>query len=67
MAAATALLDRGYGKPLQAFQLDGTFAAKKLHELSDEELAILEARLASDSCYIERMTGPDLSRQRNSE
>ena len=47
LAAATALLDRGYGKPLQAFQLDGTFAAKKLHELSDEELGILETRLAS--------------------
>lgn len=47
LAAANALLDRGYGKPLQAFQLDGTFAAKKLHELSDEELAILETRLAS--------------------
>jgi hypothetical protein len=47
LAAATALLDRGYGKPLQAFQIDGAFAAKKLNELSDVELATLEARLAS--------------------
>jgi len=47
LAAASALLDRGYGKPLQALQIDGAFAAKKLHELSDVELATLEARLAS--------------------
>lgn len=47
LGAAEAILSRGWGKPIQALQIDGGFAAKKLNELSDAELAQLEERLAS--------------------
>ena len=47
LAAAIALLDRGYGKPLQAVQLDSDLMRKKLTEMSDADLAVLEQRLAS--------------------
>jgi len=43
LAAAIALLDRGYGKPLQ--MIDAMLLQKKISELSPEELATLEARL----------------------
>jgi hypothetical protein len=43
LAAARELLDRGYGRPVQA--LDLLSAGKKLSELSSDELAAFEARL----------------------
>jgi hypothetical protein len=43
--AAEALLSRGWGKPIQAFQVDGRFMTKKLTELNPEELLDLEKRL----------------------
>lgn len=46
LAAATALLDRGYGKPVQ--MIDALLMGRKLSELSPEELASLEARLMTD-------------------
>jgi hypothetical protein len=45
--AAEAILSRGWGKPTQAFQIDGNFANRKLNELSNEELAAFEKRLAN--------------------
>ncbi len=45
--AAEAILNRGWGRPVQAFQIDGHFATKKLSELSKGELAKLEERLTS--------------------
>lgn len=45
LAAASALLDRGYGKPVAAIDL--ITAGKKLSELSTLELEALEARLVS--------------------
>jgi hypothetical protein len=45
--AAVAILDRGWGRPVQAFQVDGNFANRKLNELSNEELAAFEKRLAN--------------------
>jgi chemotaxis receptor (MCP) glutamine deamidase CheD len=45
LAAANALLDRGYGRPVQA--IDMITAGKKLSELTPEELAAFEARLMS--------------------
>lgn len=45
LAAANSLLDRGYGRPVQA--IDMITAGKKLSELTAEELAALEARLVS--------------------
>jgi Family of unknown function (DUF5681) len=45
--AAAAILDRGWGRPVQAFQVDGHFANRKLNELSAAELAEFEKRLAN--------------------
>jgi len=45
LAAATALLDRGYGKPVQA--IDMLAVGKKLSEMTPEELENFEARLIS--------------------
>jgi hypothetical protein len=45
--AAEAILSRGWGRPIQAFQVDGNFANRKLNELSNEELAAFEKRLAN--------------------
>jgi hypothetical protein len=45
--AAEAILSRGWGRPVQAFQVDGQFANRKLNELSAAELAEFEKRLAN--------------------
>lgn len=48
VSAATAILDRGYGKPAQAIKHSGAVGAydpAKLAELSDEELAAFELLL----------------------
>ena len=45
--AAEAILSRGWGRPVQAFQVDGQFANRKLNELTNEELAAFERRLAN--------------------
>jgi hypothetical protein len=45
--AAEAILSRGWGRPVQAFQVDGQFANRKLNELNNEELAAFEKRLAN--------------------
>jgi hypothetical protein len=45
--AAEAILSRGWGRSVQAFQIDSQFAAKKLNELNENELAHFEARLAT--------------------
>ena len=45
--AAEAILSRGWGRSVQAFQIDSHFAAKKLNELTEIELAQFEAQLAS--------------------
>jgi hypothetical protein len=52
---AEAILSRGWGRPIQAFQVDGQFANGKLNELTNEELAAFEKRLAN--------TEPQLSPQ----
>ena len=46
-AAATALLDRGYGRPAQSLDLQLTADAitKRLSDMSDAELAALEQRM----------------------
>ena len=45
--AAEAILSRGWSRPVQAFQIDGHFANRKLNELSADELAEFEKRLAN--------------------
>jgi hypothetical protein len=45
--AAEAILSRGWGRSVQAFQIDSHFATKKPNELNQNELAQFEARLAS--------------------
>jgi hypothetical protein len=49
VAAATALLDRGYGRPTQSLEmtLDRALIDKKISELTPAELEIFEARLAA--------------------
>jgi hypothetical protein len=46
LAAAMCLLDRGFGKPTQA--IDIIMLGKKISELSNEELAELNARLVTN-------------------
>jgi hypothetical protein len=45
--AAEAILSRGWGRSVQAFQIDSHFAAKKLNEMTENELTQFESRLAS--------------------
>ena len=45
--AAEAILSRGWGRPVQAFQVDGNSANRKLNELSNAELAAFEKQLAN--------------------
>jgi hypothetical protein len=60
--AAEAILSRGWGRPVQAFQVDGQFANRKLNELNNEELAAFEKRIdlvttklfTLVTCYAER-------------
>lgn len=49
VAAATALLDRGFGRPIVSIemQLDEGLLNKKLSEMTPEELAAFEARLVA--------------------
>jgi len=47
LAAATALLDRGYGRPVQA--IDMLTVGKKLSEMTPDELESFEARLVSSA------------------
>jgi hypothetical protein len=49
LGAAREILDRAFGRPIQALQVDGTFATKKLSELTDVELAEVATRLAATS------------------
>ena len=48
-AAATALLDRGYGRPAQSLDLHLSADAitKRLSDMTDAELAALEARMVA--------------------
>jgi len=47
VSAATAILDRAFGKPTQSVEMtmDSGVIQKKLNELTDAELAVVEARL----------------------
>jgi hypothetical protein len=45
LRAAEIVLDRGWGKSVQAVQVDGQFLAKKLSEMSDAELQAFEQKL----------------------
>jgi hypothetical protein len=45
LSAAEAILSRGWGKPVQAFQVDGRFLTKKLADLTPEEIQALEKRI----------------------
>src|SRR5262249_42015111 len=48
LSAAEVILDRGWGKAVQALQVDTKFAEKKLSELNPAELQELEERLSLD-------------------
>ena len=47
--AAEAILSRGWGRPIQALQVDGQFVTKKLTELTEAETLDLEARLLASA------------------
>ena len=53
-AAATALLDRGYGRPAQSLDLHLSADAitKRLSDMTDAELAALEARMIAAAAPI---------------
>jgi hypothetical protein len=46
ITAASMLLDRGYGRPAQSIEMK-MLLDKRISELTDAELAALEARLAA--------------------
>lgn len=58
LAAARELLDRGYGRPVQA--IDMITAGKKLSELTSDELAAFEARLMTAAASDAEMPQGDL-------
>jgi glutamate synthase domain-containing protein 1 len=43
--AAEAILSRGWGRPVQALQVDGRFLTKKLTDLTPDEIKALEERI----------------------
>ena len=43
--AAEAILSRGWGRPIQALQVDGRFLTKKLADLTTDEIRALEQRV----------------------
>jgi hypothetical protein len=45
VAAANALLDRGFGRPAQLIELSVDVVSRRIRELSDGELMLLEQRL----------------------
>jgi hypothetical protein len=45
VAAANSLLDRGYGRPAQLLDLTIETMTRRINELSDSELVLLEQRL----------------------
>lgn len=45
--ATEALLSRGWGRPVQALQVDGRFLTKKLSDMTPEELKALEERVGA--------------------
>jgi HEAT repeat protein len=45
LAAASALLDRGLGRPAQLIDLSVDVMSRRIRELSDDELMLLEQRL----------------------
>jgi hypothetical protein len=53
-AAATALLDRGYGRPAQSLDLHLSADAitKRLSDMTDAELAALEARMLAPTPIV---------------
>jgi hypothetical protein len=42
VAAANSILDRGYGKPAQLLDLSIDAVSRRITELSDEEMMVLE-------------------------
>lgn len=44
LSASESILSRGWGRPIQAFQVDGRFMTKKLTELTADELSSLQER-----------------------
>jgi len=58
LVAARELLDRGYGRPVQA--IDMIMAGKKLSELTADELAAFEARLMSEAVHDAEPVQPDM-------
>ena len=60
LTAARELLDRGYGRPVQA--LDLISAGKKLSELTADELAAFEARLMTAAAGDAEPSQDDLFR-----
>jgi polyhydroxyalkanoate synthesis regulator phasin len=43
--AAESILSRGWGRPIQALQVDGRFLTKKLADMTTEEIRDLEQRV----------------------
>ena len=43
--AAESILNRGWGRPIQALQVDGRFLTKKLTDLTTDEIRDLEQRV----------------------
>ena len=48
LGAAEAILSRGWGRPIQAFQIDGRFLTKKLSDMTPEEIKAWDISISPD-------------------
>jgi hypothetical protein len=62
IAAAVALLDRGYGRPQQSVEMNfvASMVEKRVSELSDDELLVLEQRMVQLSA-VENDAEPEFA------
>jgi hypothetical protein len=68
--AAEAILNRGWGRPIQALQVDGRFLRKKLTDLTTDEVRDLEHRvemIESDQGVLALTNGTKSPKPRNIE
>ena len=61
IAAAVALLDRGFGRPAQSMELNLTadVLSRRLNEMTDAELIVLEQRMIALQDFTSEQVEPD--------
>jgi hypothetical protein len=68
--AAEAILNRGWGRPIQALQVDGRFLTKRLADMTTDEIRELEQRvelIEQDQGVLALTDGTESAKPRNIE